>query len=1103
MEMSKLSKDLVFLILQFFDEEGFKESARMLERESRFYFDMKFFEGMILDGKWEDVEKYLSRFTKVDDNRYSTKIYFEIRKQSFFEALDSHEHAKALNILKKDLKVFAPGNEELFKELAQLLTLDDIRGNELLSKYYRDAVSARKNMMLELKQLIEANPILHGILKFPSIKRQRLRCLVNQSLNWQHQLCRNPRPNPDINTLFVDHVCQLQETDFSGQSTESDALPPQATPSPTGWNFSSSMLTDSAVSTGALSLCDSTNKVAATMDGPEDSHIKSEKMPVRILDGEVSTVMYPALSLKNIPDYSPKNSLKKEMFWSSGETSFSDFPKTVARTLFEGSSSPVSMDFHPVQHTFLLVGTNVGDIGLWNVNSGQKLFAKNFKVWDIGACSMLFKTALVRDPVVSVNRVVWSPDGSLLGVAYSKHIVQLYTYHGGSDARQQLEIDAHVGNVNDLAFSVPCKQISVITCGDDKTIKVWDVVTGSRTYSFEGHDAPVYSLCPHAKENIQFIFSISMDGKIKAWLYDNLGARVDYDAPGLGCTRMAYSANGQRLFSCGTSKDGESFLVEWNESEGAIKRTYQGLQLQHNSVSVVHFDTTKNQILAAGDDHFIKIWDMDKAELLTTIDAGGGLPANPCICFNKNGTLLAVIANENRIKILETPESNSVNAAGVLSDNLRKLSINPVSTISGAGVADGSVSVNEDPMDLKDVKSGISVEAANKSEVEKPLFARPSECQSLLLPCKVKANKISRLAYNNQGQAIFALASNGIHLMWIWPMNDRTLSAQATTKVPPCLYQPRHGPQFMVNDTTDSNSQEAVPCFALSKNDSYLFSASGGVISLYSVMTFKTIMSITPPSPAATSLAFNPHDNNVIAIGMDDSSILIYNAQSSEVISKLEGHSKRVTGLAFSDALNILVSSGGDAQIVVWDVDGWEIQTCRSLQTPDGVMTLAPSDTHIQFHRDQTRFLLVHETHLAIYEAEELTCLKQWFPISSVPISKATFSCDCRMVFTSFVDGTLSIHEASNLEVQCRILSTAYLPPTTSLHVYPHAITAHPLKPTQFAVGLTNGEVYVIEPNEPGDTWAVLPPDESVSDQPTSTSEGDYGWLNTKAINLA
>ena len=29
------------------------------------------------------------------------------------------------------------------------------------------------------------------------------------SLNWQHQLCKNPRPNPDIKTLFTDHTCTL------------------------------------------------------------------------------------------------------------------------------------------------------------------------------------------------------------------------------------------------------------------------------------------------------------------------------------------------------------------------------------------------------------------------------------------------------------------------------------------------------------------------------------------------------------------------------------------------------------------------------------------------------------------------------------------------------------------------------------------------------------------------------------------------------------------------------------------------------------------------------------------------------------------------------
>lgn len=42
----------------------------------------------MLAGEWEEVERYLSGFTKVDDNRYSMKIFFEIRKQKYLEALD-------------------------------------------------------------------------------------------------------------------------------------------------------------------------------------------------------------------------------------------------------------------------------------------------------------------------------------------------------------------------------------------------------------------------------------------------------------------------------------------------------------------------------------------------------------------------------------------------------------------------------------------------------------------------------------------------------------------------------------------------------------------------------------------------------------------------------------------------------------------------------------------------------------------------------------------------------------------------------------------------------------------------------------------------------
>ncbi|KAK8991712.1 hypothetical protein V6N11_062710 [Hibiscus sabdariffa] len=1070
---SALNKELLFLILQFCNDEGYKKTAHMFEQESGCYFDMVFFEDLVLNGKWDMVENYLSGFTSINDNKYSTKIYFEIRKLNFLEALDNNDRAKALDVLRKDLKVFAEENEELFREMTQLLTLDNLREHELLSTY-EDEESSRKILMNELKKLIELNPIFHGKLKFPVINSQRLRRLINQSLNWQHIQCKYPQTNPDIETLFEDHVCQWPQNHLFMQSTDNllqDASLPV---------FPSSLFSGPSTGTHVVSGEDICFSGPITLDDIGDCLAMSQKSLLGAEYEVTSTTLHPGLNHSpesSVSDELPITSMNNGMLQHIEPISNTNLPKTVARILNE-LSSPTSMDFHPVEQTFLLVGTNVGDIGLWDVNSGVKKLSRNFTVWNIGACSTMFKTAIMKDPCMSVNRVAWSPNGSFFGVAYSKHIVQLYSYHGGTDVQQKLEIDAHVGGVNDLAFATPGKQHVVITGGVDKLIKVWDVITGVQMHNLEGHEAPIYSLLPHCKDRIHFIFSTSVDGKIKAWLYDNMGAKVHIDAPGLACTTMAYSADNSRLFSCGTNKNGESFLVEWNESEGDAKRTYQGLC--KNSSAVVQFSPIKDKFLVAADDHVIKIWDMDKVEHLTTIDAGD-LPANPHIRFNNDSTLLAVIANKNKIKILATAYglqllnvsvTGFVDSSSDVSDAPKKLVINPSSSVANSREADDChAPTNCHEEEIKDVKNKIIDKVNNKSDVSKIIqISTPSHCKFLLLSVYGEADKISRLIYTNAGNAILALASNATHLLWKWPQNDPKLSGKAKTDVPPQLWKPKSGSPMMTNDLTGSTPEEAVPCFTLSRNDSYLLSASGGIISLFNMLTFKRMMSFMPPSPAATSLAFHPQDNNIIAIGMDDSTILIYNVRVTKVKSKLKGHSGRVTGLAFSTAMNVLVSSAADAQIFTWNLDGWGKCKSKLLQFPDERIPVMGSNTMVQFHQDQVHFLVVHETQLSIYEAKELECVHQWVPEDS-RISQATFSCDSQMVYACFVDGKVAIFDSLDLALKCHILPTTYIPPTARLNVYPHAIAAHPQKSTQFAVGLTDGTVIVFEPHKPGNSW--------------------------------
>lgn len=150
-----------------------------------------------------------------------------------------------------------------------------------------------------------------------------------------------------------------------------------------------------------------------------------------------------------------------------------------------------------------------------------------------------------------------------------------------------------------------------------------------------------------------------------------------------------------------------------------------------------------------------------------------------------------------------------------------------------------------------------------------------------------------------------------------------------------------------------------------------------------------------------------------------------------QVKSKLKGHQKRITGLAFSNSLNVLVSSGADFQVhirwsinliqleniigfllchitfstsyviaifwclliffflnyywwqctvlqlCVWSTDGWDTLASKFLQIPSGCVPSPLGETRVQFHQDQKHFLAVHETQIAIYEASKLECIKQ------------------------------------------------------------------------------------------------------------------------------
>uniref|UniRef100_A0A0D3G4W6 Uncharacterized protein n=1 Tax=Oryza barthii TaxID=65489 RepID=A0A0D3G4W6_9ORYZ len=367
------------------------------------------------------------------------------------------------------------------------------------------------------------------------------------------------------------------------------------------------------------------------------------------------------------------------------------------------------------------------------------------------------------------------------------------------------------------------------------------------------------------------------------------------------------------------------------------------------------------------------------------------------------------------------------------------------------------------------------------NEAWKANIVSSGRIRALRMPVtEASSSKVICLLYRKSGKGILALSSNAVHKLWKWESNDKSCwHAQfclvvflkpsllfSTTSVPPQVWQPES--DILMNDTANGNPEEAAACSLLSKSDCYLISASGGKVSLFNMFNFKTMTTFIAPPPSATFLAFHPHDNNIIAIGTDDSSILLYNIRVDEVKWVLKGHQKKITGLVFSLSMNVLVSSGADSQLCVWSMEDWAKKKSRYIQPPSNHSGALVGDIMVQFHYDQKRLLVVHESQLAIYDVE-LECLCSWFPSDPLPapVSSAVYSSDGLLIYAGFCDGAIGIFQVESLMLQCRIAPSAYIPSSVSSGgeiVYPMVVAAHPWKPNQFAVGMSDGAVHVLEP---------------------------------------
>jgi len=219
---------------------------------------------------------------------------------------------------------------------------------------------------------------------------------------------------------------------------------------------------------------------------------------------------------------------------------------------------------------------------------------KTMRLWDVETrrCSRLFFCYTGID----VLGIAWSLNQLRALSAANDGIIRLWDIAGSSSCL----FAGHKGSINDVAFSADNHY--GVSCGEDKTIRLWDLETGNCISILIGHSKSVNTVVWSADQ--QSILSGSYDNDVRMWDVETarclriFKGHTDY----ISC--LAWSNNRNQALS--GSED--NTLRLWDVETGNCLRIFEG---HTNGIRSLAWSSDQRYILSGANDGTVRLWDVE------------------------------------------------------------------------------------------------------------------------------------------------------------------------------------------------------------------------------------------------------------------------------------------------------------------------------------------------------------------------------------------------------------------------------------------------------------------------------------------------------------
>ena len=451
----------------------------------------------------------------------------------------------------------------------------------------------------------------------------------------------------------------------------------------------------------------------------------------------------------------------------------------------------------------------------------------------------------------------------------------------------------HGGEVTCVAFSPDGGQLA--SGSNDKTVKLWDVLSGECLKTFDQHQGGVLSVT-FSPDGDQ-LASGSYDNAVKLWDVVSGKCLRTLDQHRHWVNSVAFSPDGGQL----ASGSDDNTVKLWDVSRGVCLKTFD----QHQGgVSSVTFIPDGGQLASGSYDKTVKLWDVSSGACLKIFDQHTSFVMS--VTFSPDGGQLASGSNDKTVKLWDVLSGECLKTFDEHQGTVKSVAFSP----DGGQLASGSY---DKTVKLWDVSSGACLKTFDQhTNLVMSVTFSPDSGQ---LASGSYDNTVQLWDVSN-GECLktFDWYSNGVNSVMFSPDGVQVASGSNDKTVK--LWDVSSGACLKILDRHNNG----VASVTFSPDGGQLASSSyDNTVQLWDVTSGVCLKTFDQHTNVVMSVTFSP-DGGQLASGSYDKTVKLWDVAGGAYLKTFGQHSNGVNLVTFSPDGGQLASASEDKTVKLWDV---------------------------------------------------------------------------------------------------------------------------------------------------------------------------------------